>query len=160
MVKTVPRWVVPVTWILSFIGLGLSIYLTAAHYEGSQILACSDKGTVNCAAVTTSPQSFFLGIPVAILGLINFVVLVILNSPWLWRVKNYWIHVARFVLVVGGMAFVLWLVAAELLIIGHICLYCTGVHIVTFALFAVLARVTPLQLGWFSGAEVRAVPSH
>ncbi len=46
------------------------------------------------------------------------------------------------------MAFVLWLVYAELLIINHICLYCTGVHIVTFALMVVLAMVSPTQLGW------------
>jgi uncharacterized membrane protein len=46
------------------------------------------------------------------------------------------------------MCFVLWLVSAELLIINNICLYCTGVHIVTFALFVVIMRVGPTQLGW------------
>jgi uncharacterized membrane protein len=38
------------------------------------------------------------------------------------------------------MGFVLWLVAAELLIIDHICLWCTGVHVVTFALLLVVSR--------------------
>jgi uncharacterized membrane protein len=42
----------------------------------------------------------------------------------------------------------LWLVTAELLIIKNLCLYCTGVHIVTFALLIVLTRVSPAQLGW------------
>jgi uncharacterized membrane protein len=46
------------------------------------------------------------------------------------------------------MCFVLWLISAELLIIDNICLYCTGVHIVTFALLVVLSRVSPAQLGW------------
>ncbi|MBW4078967.1 MAG: vitamin K epoxide reductase family protein [Acidobacteria bacterium] len=152
-VSPVARWAVVTTFLLSLIGLGLSIYLTIGHFRGAQFLACSDSGVVNCAVVTTSAQSYFLGIPVAVLGLINFVVMVILNSPWAWRAKNYWVHVARFVLVLGGMAFVLWLVSAELLIINHICLYCTGVHIVTFALFIVLVNVSPTQLGWTRSAS-------
>ena len=66
----------------------------------------------------------------------------------MWRLKYYWVHAARFILVIISMAFVLWLLYAELLIIDNICLYCTGVHIVTFALFVVLVRVCPVQLGW------------
>ena len=147
-VQPVSRWAVYTTWLLSFVGLGLAIYLTVAHYKGSQILACSDTGLVNCAKVTTSAQSYFLGIPVAVLGLTNFVVFTIINSPWAWRMKNYWVHVARIALSIAGMAFVLWLVYAELIIINNICLYCTGVHIVTFAMFVVLMRVVPEQLGW------------
>jgi uncharacterized membrane protein len=152
-VRPVARWAVVTTFLLSLIGLGLSIYLTIGHFRGAQFLACSDSGVVNCAVVTTSAQSYFLGIPVAVLGLINFVVMVVLTSPWAWRAKNYWVHVARFVLVLAGMAFVLWLVSAELLIINHICLYCTGVHIVTFALFVVLVNVSPTQLGWTRSAS-------
>jgi uncharacterized membrane protein len=38
------------------------------------------------------------------------------------------------------MAFVLWLVAAELLIIKNICLYCTGIHIVTFVLLLLIVH--------------------
>jgi uncharacterized membrane protein len=49
--------------------------------------------------------------------------------------------------VLGSMAFVLWLVAAELLIIKNICLYCTGVHVVTFLLLIVMTLVAPTQLG-------------
>jgi len=151
--QPVGRWAVVATFLLSLLGLGLSIYLTIGHFRGAQFLACSDSGVVNCAVVTTSAQSYFLGIPVAVLGLANFVIMVVLNSPWGWRAKNYWVHAARFVLVMGGMAFVLWLVSAELLIIDHICLYCTGVHIVTFALFIVLVNVGPAQLGWTRSAS-------
>jgi uncharacterized membrane protein len=146
--EPVARWAVIATFLLSLLGLGLSVYLTIGHFRGAQFLACSDSGVVNCAVVTTSAQSYFLGLPVAVLGLANFIIMVVLNSPWGWRAKNYWVHVARFVLVMVGMAFVLWLVSAELLIINHICLYCTGVHIVTFALFIVLVNVGPTQLGW------------
>ena len=36
------------------------------------------------------------------------------------------------------MAFVLWLVYAELFLIGAICLFCTAVHALTFILFALV----------------------
>ncbi len=147
---SVPRWAVAVTFTLSLIGLALSIYLTIAHYAGTQILACSGQGGsfVDCAKVTTSAQSHFLGIPVALLGLANYTVMAAINSPWAWRAKQRWIHVARFALGVVSMCFVFWLLYAEFIIIGNICLYCTGVHITTFLLFVTLMTVSPTQLGW------------
>ena len=152
-VESVSRWAVVTTFVLSIIGLGFSIYLTITHFQ-PHALVCADTGTINCAKVTTSAQSYFLGIPVAILGLFNFSLMMGLNSPWAWRAKSYWLHVARFALTVVGMGFVLWLIYAEIMIIGNICLYCTGVHIVTFALLIVLTRVTPTQLGWVDSAPL------
>lgn len=140
------------TFVLSLIGLAISGYLTFTHFEGTQYLACSSTGVVDCGLVTTSAQSYFLGAPVAVLGLAGYVVMVALNSPWGWRSRAYWLHVTRFVVAIGSMVFVLWLVAAELLIINHICLWCTGVHLVTFALLLVLSRVSPAQLGWVRSA--------
>jgi uncharacterized membrane protein len=148
---SVPRWAITASFLLSLIGLAISIYLTITHFE-KQLLLCSSTGTIDCAAVTTSPQSYFLGVPVAILGLGNFVVMSALTTPWAWRAKWYWIHVARFVLTIVAMAFVLWLIAAELLIINHICLWCTGVHAATFGLLIVLSLVCPAQLGWTRSA--------
>jgi uncharacterized membrane protein len=54
---------------------------------------------------------------------------------------------------VVGVLFVLWLVAAEILIIGHVCLWCTGVHVVTLALLIVLTRVTSAQLRWLESTD-------
>lgn len=153
VVAPVPRWAVVSTFVLSLLGLAVSIYLTIAHFEGTGILACSDvHSLVDCAAVTTSKWSEVFGIPVAVLGLINFVVMVPLNSPWGWAQKNYYVHLARFVLTGAGMLFVLWLVYCELVKVGHICLYCTAVHIITFALLIILTRVSPEQLGWVASA--------
>lgn len=143
----VPAWAVATTFALSLIGLALSTYLTITHFEPAALF-CTDKGFINCSAVTTSAQSRLIGIPVAFLGLGTYVVMTVLNSPWGWRARNYWVHVARFVIAIISMCFVLWLLYAELIIINNVCLYCTGVHIVTFTLLIVLTRVSPAQLGW------------
>ncbi|MFY9782367.1 MAG: vitamin K epoxide reductase family protein [Acidimicrobiales bacterium] len=143
----VPRWAEAVTFLLSLIGLGLSIYLTITHFHPG-LLVCTTGGFINCAKVTTSAQSEILGVPVAILGLANYLVMTALNSPWAWHSRHRWIHEARFILAILSMCFVLWLIYAELIIIGNICLYCTGVHVTTFALLIVLTLVSPAQLGW------------
>jgi len=152
VVAPVPRGVQWATWLLSLAGLGVAAYLTLAHFEGSQILACSDTGIVNCAKVTTSAQSYFLGVPVAVLGLANFVVLSGLNSPWGWRASSVAPHVARLLITVGSVAFVLWLIYAELILIDNICLWCTVVHVITISLFVLEMRVAPTQLGRHASA--------
>jgi uncharacterized membrane protein len=45
---------------------------------------------------------------------------------------------------------VLWLLTAELVIIKKICLWCTGVHIITFILFVITLTTAPAVLARFS----------
>jgi uncharacterized membrane protein len=135
----VPVWFQLVTWILSLAGLGVSIYLTIAHFTDKKLLGCAESGVVNCTKVTTSPQSYVFGIPVAVLGLAFFVAAVALMSPWGWRSARREVGLIRLASVVVGMGFVLYLLYAELFIIGSICLYCTSVHAITFLLFMLTA---------------------
>jgi uncharacterized membrane protein len=133
--------------LLSLAGLGVAIYLTVDHFAKIP-LACSDTGVINCQKVTTSGESYFFHIPVALLGLIFYTVMVAMNTPWAWRSTDRRVHLARLVLVCLGMGFALWLVTAEVLIIHNICLWCTSVHVITFALFVLLLATVPRMLGW------------
>jgi uncharacterized membrane protein len=132
---TAPAWLWISTLVLSLGGLGVSIYLTIAHYDTAVTLACSDKGLVNCAKVTTSPESLVFGIPVAVLGLAFFVFMVAICTPWAWRARLPVIRWARLASVIVGIGFVLYLVYSEIVTLGNICLWCTSVHVITFALF-------------------------
>jgi len=137
-VAEVPAWLQWTTWVLSLAGLGVSIYLTIAHFNTSVSLVCPATSTVNCEKVTTSPQSYAFGIPVAVLGLAFYLFLAVANSPWVWRMTWPPIRWARIGSMVAGIVFVLWLVYAELFKIGAICLWCTSVHVITFALFVLI----------------------
>ena len=119
-------------------GLAVSIYLTIAHFNTSVTLACPATSTVNCEKVTTSPQSYAFGIPVAVLGLAFYVFLAVVNSPWAWRITWPPLRWARVGSMVVGILFVLYLIYAELFSIGAICLWCTSVHVITFALFVLI----------------------
>jgi uncharacterized membrane protein len=127
------------TFIITLYGLGASIYLTIAHYDTHVQLICSDKGLVNCAEVTTSPESMlFNTIPVAVAGLAFYVFLTAVNSPWGWRMQWPAIRWIRLGSLVAGMCFVIYLIYCELIEIGAICLWCTSVHVATFLIFALV----------------------
>ncbi|HLK76696.1 MAG TPA: vitamin K epoxide reductase family protein [Streptosporangiaceae bacterium] len=136
---TIPVWFQLTTWILSLAGLGVSIYLTIAHFTDQKLAACAESGAINCTKVTTSPQSYVFGIPVAVLGLAFFVAAVALMSPWAWRWARREVALIRIASLVVGVGFVLYLVYTELFTIGAICLYCTSVHVITFLLFVLTA---------------------
>jgi uncharacterized membrane protein len=138
-VRAVPLWLQLTTWVLALAGLGVSIYLTVAHFTSPRILVCSEKGFVNCAAVTTSPESMVFGIfPVAVLGLAFYVFMAAATSPWAWRATWPAIRWARFGSVLIGMVFVLYLIYTELFTLNAICLFCTFVHVITFLLFGLI----------------------
>jgi uncharacterized membrane protein len=132
-------WMQITTFVLALAGLGVSIYLTIAHFTESALAGCSEKGLINCTKVTTSPQSYVFGIPVAVLGLAFFVFLVAIMSPWAWRARRREVHLLRVASMVVGIGMVIYLIYAEFIIIGSICLYCTSVHIITFLLFVLTA---------------------
>jgi uncharacterized membrane protein len=130
-------WLQITTFVLALAGLGVSTYLTIAHFSQSALIGCAEtKGLVDCGKVTTSAQSYVFGIPVAVLGLVFYVFAVAIMSPWAWQMTRREVHLLRIAAMVAGIGFVLYLLYAELFIIGNICLYCTSVHVITFLLFA------------------------
>jgi uncharacterized membrane protein len=137
--RAVPLWFQLTTWLLALAGLGVSIYLTIAHYVSPALLICSEKGLINCAAVTTSPESVVFGVfPVAVLGLAFYVLMAAITSPWAWRLNWPAIRWVRLGSVAVGMVFVLYLIYTELITLNAICLWCTSVHVITFLLFALI----------------------
>jgi uncharacterized membrane protein len=138
-IRATPLWLQLTTWVLAAGGLGVSIYLTIAHYNAKVTLACPATSHVNCEKVTTSPESVVLGIPVAVLGLAFFVFMFAATSPWAWKAKRPALRRARLGSVIAGMVFVLYLIYTELFTLNFtICLWCTSVHVITFLLFTLI----------------------
>lgn len=148
----VPPWAGWLAFVLSLAGLGDSIYLTYDHFSGTAPI-CSSHGLIDCQKVTTSAQSHVFGIPVALLGLIYYVVVVAVNVPPLWRSADLRVHWARLGLAVMGIGMVIYLLVAELFLIKAICLWCTGVHVVTFLLFVLVVAFAPVMVGGAGGWE-------
>jgi uncharacterized membrane protein len=136
--RVIPGWLAPTALTLSVLGLAVSLYLTYEHYTGSTTLACPATGAIDCARVTASAWSSILGIPVAPLGLVFFAAMVVLCLPSMLRRPSLVLDVVRLGFCGVGLLMALYLLWAELFQIHAICLWCTGVHILTFLLFATL----------------------
>jgi uncharacterized membrane protein len=130
-----PRWPGLVGTLASMAGLAVAGYLTYEHYTGSSTLACSDKGIVNCLAVTTSSYSKVAGVPVAVLGLVFFAIMLVLQLPATWRRPEPTVRRVRMSWAVVGLGTVVYLLYTELFSIDAICLWCTAVHVLTLAVF-------------------------
>jgi uncharacterized membrane protein len=146
--RTTTRWAPLSSTLLCLAGLVASAYLTFEHYSSSTTFACPESATINCVKVTTSSYAELVGIPVALLGLLFFLGMTPLSLPIAWRSASPWPRRLRLAGVTLGVAFVVYLMWAELFRIDAICLWCTGVHAVTLALFAVVvldAALRPIE---------------
>ena len=120
---------------LAAAGLGIALYLTGTHYFAGDIpLACSTSGPVNCEQVTSSPQSMIAGLPVALFGVLWFGVALLLLVADRGEPRRELV-LARLAWTTAGLAVVLYLIYAELFLIGALCAWCTAVHALVIGLF-------------------------
>ncbi len=109
-----------VQYALIIIGLLISSYLTYSHYTNTQ-LACPEVGVLNCEAVTTSPYSMIFGVPVALLGLILFLLAVLMLLS-----KN---DTLIFAWSIGAFMGAMYSIGS-MAILGLICIYCVSLDCV------------------------------
>ena len=143
MADRTPAWAWRLTFPPALLGLGLSVYLTVVHYTEPASLSCPNTGVINCTRVTTSAESMLWGhIPVALAGAVYFLAMAALLTPAGWRRTGRQWMLVRPASASAGMAMVLWLVYAEVVTLRSICLWCTAVHVVMFALFVAIVAAS------------------
>jgi uncharacterized membrane protein len=105
--------------VLVTIGLGVASYLTYVHYSGIKPI-CSAGGS--CEEVQTSIYSKLAGVPVALIGLIGYVVIMAsLLAP-----ENETTRFATTSFTVVGFGFSAYLTYRELFSIHAICEWCAS----------------------------------
>ncbi|MEU4830078.1 vitamin K epoxide reductase family protein [Streptosporangium sp. NPDC023615] len=126
------------TTILVIAGAAVSAYLTVDHYSQEVSLVCAENARIDCAAVTSSEFSTLFGVPLPLLGLAFFLGFGALVTPWALRSAHPALRWGRLGVAGGGVLFVVYLVAAELIVLGKFCLWCTAVHVTTLLLFGLV----------------------
>ena len=130
--------------LMAVVGLGVSIYLTIVHYDSAVQLVCNTTGLINCQDVTTSAYSVIPGttIPITIPGMLWFLALgalAFVGLRWAARdeAEDPRLRVTTLGLTVAGLAFVIYLVFCEIVLVQRICEWCTVVHLLTLASFLI-----------------------
>jgi uncharacterized membrane protein len=121
--------------VLALAGVAIATYLTYVHYADVEPLCVAGGG--GCEKVQTSDYAELAGIPVAVLGLIGYVL--ILASLWLPGENG---PMAGAVLALFGFAFSAYLTYRELFTIDAICQWCVASAVV----MTVLALLTVWRL--------------
>lgn len=127
--------------------LGVTIYLTIAHYQ-SDVLVCAVGG--DCHTVQNSKYAMLGPIPVALLGLLMSITLL---GLWWARHRNlldpFTATAAIFLILIAGVAGEAYLTYVEIWVIDAICTWC-----VTFAtLLVIMTVIELLQLIRITNAE-------
>lgn len=128
-----PRWILVSFLALGFLGFIDTSYLTVSHYTGSE-LSCTLTG--GCGEVTGSEYSTIFGVPLALLGLLYYLGIVILTKLY-WDLKKHsFLNLIR-LMTVSGFVFSLYLVYLQIYVIEAICQYCMLSAISSTLLFIV-----------------------
>jgi len=117
------------------------------HYVPS----CSINPFISCGPVMSSWQASVFGIPNSIIGMVGYGLVVLITFTSLFVRFPRWYWAVYTVGVTLAMGFLVWLMTQSMLVIGALCLYCTGVWVCTLLLFwfavGELARTTR-RFGW------------
>lgn len=105
--------------VVSIIGLIDATYLTYNHYRGG-IPPCTIHG---CEVVLTSSYSEIVGVPLALFGVMYYIVILILSLASLQSKNTVFIRNASRFTVVGFLASA-YFVYLQLFVIHAICIYC------------------------------------
>jgi uncharacterized membrane protein len=137
-----------ISWVivlLALVGIVLSAVSLVNHYKKSPSEFCDIDETFNCDIVNRSIYSKIFGIPVAAIGLLGYIVLLVLSR--INREKKLFSSI----LILGsviGLAFSLYLTWIEVRVLAVYCILCLGslACIVLITILAVARHVRTREL--------------
>ena len=125
------RWLRAAIAVLALAGIAVTSYLVYARYTGTR-LACTTGG---CETVQHSKYAKAAGIPVAVLGLVAYVA--VLLTALSARVEAAAIGAA---IALAGLAFGIYLIVIQVAILDAICQWCLASDAILFVLALVCAE--------------------
>jgi uncharacterized membrane protein len=120
--------------VLSLVGIGVAGYLTYVHYEGLKVLCLSSGG---CETVQASRYAKLGGVPVALLGLLGYIGILISLA-----IRGELGRIAAFGIALIGFGFSMYLTYRELFTIKAICQWCVS----SAVLMTVLLVLTTIRV--------------
>jgi uncharacterized membrane protein len=122
--------------VICLIGIGIAGYLTYVHYAGLKVVCLSSGG---CETVQSSRFAKLDGIPVAVLGLLGYVTILLSLA-----LRNDLGRSVGFGIALIGFLFSMYLTYRELFTIKAICQWCVG-SAVLMTILVVLTAIRVLR---------------
>jgi uncharacterized membrane protein len=135
--------------LLTMIGIVLSGVSLRNHYQEETTDYCAVDEAINCDLVNRSIYSEFLGVPVALIGVVGYGFLLLLSLP---RRPRKLLRAARLAAAGLGLAFSLYLTYVEAYVLAVWCMLCVA------SLIAILAITGLAGLGVRGGGRTPFAP--
>ena len=132
--------------VAALVGIGISGYLTYVHYAGIEPICAASGG---CEKVQNSKYAELAGMPVALLGLVGYVAILLATL-----VRGELARMAASSLSIAGLGFSIYLTYLELFEIDAICQWCVASAVT----MTVLTILTVLRAAQGLTSEVPAQP--
>ena len=116
--------------IIALLGFLDAVWLTTKYYIGT--IDCSI--IAGCQDVLSSNYSDIVGIPVALLGIIYYLFILLNSLTYIKHRSKFSVFILSFLPSVGFL-FSIWLVYLQLAVINAICIYCMGSALSSTLLF-------------------------
>jgi vitamin-K-epoxide reductase (warfarin-sensitive) len=130
------RWVLIV---LAVLGITASSLALREHYR-TDASPCSINEKWDCGIVNHSPYAMLYGIPVAVIGIVGYLLLGLLAFRRAYTVM--------LVAALGGLAFALYLAHIESVVLGVWCIYCAiSLGVISLISLLVLGTVVARFMG-------------
>lgn len=127
----IPDWLTISFLVISAAGFADATYLTAKHFLGSPVTCSILQG---CEQVTTSQYALILGIPVALLGSLYYLTLLILTGLY-FQTKHRFLFLTANLITIAGFLASLRFVYLQIFVIKALCIFCMGSAITSTILF-------------------------
>jgi uncharacterized membrane protein len=135
--------------LLTLIGIVLSGVSLHNHYQEETTDYCTVDEAINCDLVNRSVYSEFLGLPVALIGVVGYGFLLLLSLP---RRPRMLLRTARLLAATMGLAFSLYLTYVEAYVLAVWCMLCVA------SLIAILAITGLAGIGARAGGRTALGP--
>jgi len=116
---------------LALVGVYLAVRALQIHYS-TGVTPCSINDVWDCGIVNRGPYSVIFGVPVALIGIVGYTLLFVIEALKKWRLMA--------VAAVGALGFSLYLTHIEASILQVWCEYCVG-SLITISLITLLAII-------------------
>ena len=116
---------------LAVIGVYLAVRALQVHYS-TGLTPCSINDVWDCGIVNRGPYSVMFGVPVALIGIIGYAFLFVVEALKYWRVMA--------VASLAALGFSLYLTHIEASVLQVWCEYCVG-SLITISLITLLAII-------------------
>ena len=136
--------------LLAIGGIGIAAYLTVVHFA-DQPIVCSGIG--DCEKVNSSSYAKLAGIPVAVLGLLSYVTMLLLALGALVR-RDAMLVAAAWGVALASFGFSMYLTYVEVEVLDAICIWCVSSATVVTAMLAALSACV-----WIVRDDVMGAPT-